>query len=43
MTIFGYKLHRLVTLSGVVLDFELAPANATDLGVGIDVLSDMAT
>ena len=32
-TIFGYKLHLLVTLGGVILDFELAPANATDLEV----------
>jgi len=40
MTIFGYKLHLLITLSGVILDFELAPANATDLEVGHDILSD---
>ena len=25
-TIFGYKLHLLVTASGVIVDFELAPA-----------------
>jgi len=37
-TIFGYKLHLLVTLSGVVLDFELAPANETDLTVGLELL-----
>ena len=29
-TIFGYKLHLLITLSGVILDSELAPANATN-------------
>jgi IS5 family transposase len=39
-TIYGYKLHLLVTFSGVILDFHLAPANATDLAVGIDLLSD---
>ena len=38
-TIFGYKLHLLVTLGGVILDFELAPANATDLAVGFELLS----
>jgi hypothetical protein len=37
-TIFGYKLHLLVTLGGVILDFELAPANATDLAVGFELL-----
>jgi hypothetical protein len=30
-TIFGYKLHLLITLGGIILDFELAPANAADL------------
>lgn len=40
MTIFGYKLHLLTTLSGVILDFELAPANETDLNAGYDILSD---
>ena len=38
-TIFGYKLHLLVTLGGVILDFVLAPANATDLTVGFELLS----
>ncbi|NOZ05249.1 MAG: IS982 family transposase [Chloroflexi bacterium] len=38
-TIFGYKLHLLVTMNGVILDFALAPANATDLHVGVDLLS----
>jgi hypothetical protein len=37
-TIYGYKLHRWVTLGGVILDFELAPANATDLEVGFELL-----
>ncbi len=39
-TIFGYKLHLLTTLGGVVLDFELAPANAPDLQVGFEMLSE---
>ena len=38
-TIFGYKLHLLITLEGVILDFELAPANATDLQVGAELLT----
>jgi hypothetical protein len=38
-TIFGYKLHLLITLGGVILDFELAPANAADLTVGFEMLS----
>ena len=39
-TIFGYKLHLLVTMGGLILDFELAPANATDLEIGIEMLSE---
>jgi len=39
-TIFGYKLHLLVTLGGLILDFELAPANATDLEVGFEMLTE---
>jgi len=39
-TIFGYKLHLLITIGGVILDFELAPANATDLKVGFEMLSE---
>lgn len=35
---FGYKLHLLVTLDGVIVDFELAPANASDLVVGCELL-----
>lgn len=38
-TIFGYKLHLLVTLGGLIIDFELAPANATDLAVGTELLA----
>ncbi|MBZ0276350.1 MAG: transposase, partial [Anaerolineae bacterium] len=38
VTIFGYKLHLLITLGGVILDFELAPANEGDLAVGTELL-----
>ena len=38
-TIFGYKLHLLVTASGVIVDFELAPASETDLAVGYELLA----
>ncbi len=31
-TIFGYRLHLLITLGGLILDFEMTPANATDAG-----------
>jgi len=41
-TIFGYKLHLLTTIGGLVLDFELAPANATDLNVGYELLQNHA-
>src|SRR5918912_1502802 len=39
-TIYGYKLHLLATLGGIILDFELAPANATDLEVGTELLEE---
>jgi hypothetical protein len=39
-TIFGYKLHLLITLGGLILDFELAPAHASDLEVGFELLSE---
>jgi hypothetical protein len=38
-TIFGYKVHLLVTLGGVILDFALAPANRTDLDGGAELLA----
>jgi hypothetical protein len=41
-TIYGYKLHLLITLSGLIIDFELAPANAADLKVGAELLSNHA-
>jgi hypothetical protein len=39
-TIYGYKLHLLVTLNGVIRDFELAPANVTDLEAGFELLTE---
>ena len=39
-TIFGYKLHLLVTLGGVVRDFALAPASASDVTVGAELLRE---
>ena len=40
ITIFGFKLHLLVSLGGLILDFELAPASAADLNVGAELLAD---
>ncbi len=40
LTFFGYKLHLLVTVGGVILDFELAPASAPDLEVGFELLTE---
>jgi hypothetical protein len=34
-TIFGFKLHLLVTLGGLILDFELASANVSDLDIAL--------
>jgi hypothetical protein len=36
--VFGYKLHLLITFGGLILDFVLAPANASDLAVGAELL-----
>jgi transposase len=38
--IFGYKLHLLVTLHGVILDFVLAPAHAADVALGEELLNE---
>ena len=38
ITIFGYKLYLLVTLSGVILDFLLAPANVGELQAGVEIV-----
>lgn len=40
--IFGFKLHLLITQSGVIRDFELAPANLTDREVGAELLEGHA-
>lgn len=37
-TIFGYKLHLLITLNGVIRDFVLAPASASDVVVAPELL-----
>jgi len=37
-TIFGYKLHLLVTLGGVIRDYVLAPASAHDVTVAPELL-----
>jgi len=33
-------LHLLITLGGLILDFEMTPANATDLEAGFEMLSE---
>lgn len=40
LTIFGFKLHLLVSLGGLILDFELAPASAADLTIGAELLAE---
>jgi hypothetical protein len=40
-TIFGYKLHLLVTLNGVIRDFVLAPASINDHRVAPDMLAPL--
>jgi hypothetical protein len=39
-TIYGYKLHLLVSFGGVILDSHPAPANASDLAVGVELLCE---
>jgi hypothetical protein len=39
-TIFGFKLHLLITLGGTILDFELAPAHIADLEAGFELLME---
>jgi hypothetical protein len=39
-TIFGDKPHVLVTLDGVILDFELAGANVADITAGYELLAN---
>ncbi len=40
-TIYGYKLHCVMTLGGVILDFVLAPAHLTDLAASEDLLFEL--
>lgn len=39
LRVFGYKLHLLITLNGLITDFALAPANHDDLAVGASLLA----
>ena len=39
-TIYGYKRHLLITMGGVILDFELASANFLDIDVGYELLQE---
>lgn len=39
-TIFGYKLHLLITMGGVILDFELAGASIDEREIAMDMLTD---
>ena len=40
LTIFGYKLHLLITHSGLILDFVLAPAHHADAALTEQLLID---
>jgi hypothetical protein len=39
-TIFGYRLHILISMSGLITDFELTSANCSDLEAGFELLCD---
>ena len=39
-TIYGYRLHLLITLGGTILDFELTSANADERDAARDLLHD---
>lgn len=41
-TFFGYRLHILVTLGGVIVDFELTAANADERESAQDLLANQA-
>ncbi len=38
-TIFGFKLHLLITFGGVIRDFTLAPAHAADVTIAAELLA----
>ena len=40
MMIFGFKLHLLITMGGLIVDFELAPASVRDLAIGRELLAE---
>jgi len=40
VTMFGFRLHWLVSLGGLLLDFALAPTSAADLTVGAELLAE---
>jgi hypothetical protein len=40
MMIFGFKLHMLVTMGGLIIDFVLAPASYRDLAIGHELLEE---
>jgi hypothetical protein len=39
-TIFGYRLHLLIAMNGLILDFELTAANCSDLEAGFELLNE---
>jgi hypothetical protein len=39
-TFFGYRLHLVVTLAGLIVDFELTPATADEREAAADMLSN---
>jgi len=39
-TVFGYRLHILISMSGLITDFELTSANCSDLEAGFELLCD---
>ena len=43
MTIYGFKLHMLITKGGLILDFELAPASVGDLAIGRESCKNTTT
>ena len=40
MMILGFKLPMLITMGGLIIDFELAPASERDLAVGRQLLAE---
>lgn len=42
LSFYGYKLHLMTTLQGLIVDFALAPAHLRDLPVGLELLDNYA-